>query len=117
METIDQIATKANEKMASQKQIYSSALQKFNISKKDNAPKEKQIELFEDFRDKAITFFNCVENCISSTEISGAFKSEHWSKDLTDTAVNVLESIAIFYEKYNREAKELGLNILQQRSS
>jgi hypothetical protein len=113
VETIDQIATKANEKMASQKQIYSSALQKFNISKKDNAPKEKQIELFEDFRDKAITFFNCVENCISSTEISGAFKSEHWSKDLTDTAVNVLESIAIFYEKYNREAKELGLNILK----
>ena len=113
MDTISEIATKANEEMAKQKQFYLDKLQAFNRSKERNDSPQGQAERFEEFRDAAVGFFNCVENSISSTELSGAFKSEYWANDLTSTAVNVLESIAIFYEKYGREAERLGLEKLQ----
>lgn len=113
MDTISEIATKANDEMAKQKRFYLDALQAFNHSKDGNDSLQVQIERFEEFRNTAVSFFNCVENSISSTELSGAFKSEYWAKDLTNTAVNVLESIAQFYEKYGREAGKLGLEKLK----
>lgn len=113
MDTINEIATKANDEMARQKLVYLGALETFNRSKEANDSLLVQIDLFEKFRNAAIQFFNCVENSISSTELSGAFKSDYWAKDLTNTAVNVLDSIAEFYEKYGREAERLGLNKLK----
>jgi hypothetical protein len=109
VDKIDQIATKANDEMGRRKEVYLAALQAFNRSKERGDLLETQKELFRDLRNKAVDFFNCVENSISGTEISGCFKSDFWAKDLSNTAANVLESIANFYEKYDREAERLGL--------
>lgn len=98
--------------MANHKHVYLAALEAFNNSKETNEPLEIQKEMLRNFRNKAIDFFNCVENSISSTELSGGFKSDFWAKDLSNTAANILESIANFYEKYDREAERLGLENL-----
>jgi hypothetical protein len=113
VDTIDQIATRANDEMTRQKTVYLAALQAFNKSRDAKDSIVTQIDRFEDFRNKGIAFFNCVENSISSTELSGAFKSDFWAKDLANTAANILESITIFYEKYAREAAKLGLKNLE----
>lgn len=113
MDNIAEIATKANEGMEKQKQSYLATLQAFNQSKDTGDALQIQIQKFEELRNAAVKFFNCVESSISSTELSGAFKSDFWAKDLSNTAANVLENIAFFYERYGNEAVRLGLKKLE----
>ncbi len=96
-----------NEEILQCKLPYSHALEMFNKSKEAGEPREKQVEFFTEFRNKGISFFNCVEKALSDAEVAGAFQSRFWAEDFARTSGNVLENVLFFYDKHRKEASSI----------
>jgi len=107
--TNEQLAAEADAEIQKLKGEYQRALRTLNDERDAGAAHLRQVELYRDFRDKGVAFFNCVESCIGNTEVLGAYRSDHWAKNLASTAVDVLDSIPRFYEKAWREGCRLGM--------
>lgn len=109
MQTKEQDAADAEKQILELKDVSLESLKSFNAAKKGGVSVERQRELFGVWTQDFVALLNCVESCISKSELLGANRSEFWAKELANTASNMLDTIPRFYERLQDEAVRLEL--------
>jgi hypothetical protein len=103
----EEFAVECNRRIEREKAGYLDALRRLNASRDANCSSRDQEKCLTELHHRATDFFNLVERCVVDSELLRRYRDEPWARDLANSAVNVLENIAEYYERIRADAARL----------